>query len=160
MKEYLDDNGFTSAEMQKDFWPKLRKSSEEKEMNFGVPPGHQLIDYHNTGAGKKRVIEIKEKWENETTHCLVLGTSYFSQNWEGFQQLVEDLSDKKLLKKKFWKIFTFHKNSDAKKNWPDRLINIEKTLKNLIKKFEKKNKITFDFEPLPYSEPKEKLLDD
>ena len=71
-----------------------------------------------------------------------------------------DLSNKDLLKKKFWKIFIFHKNSDAKKNWPARQIEMDDLLKNLIEKFDSEYKIKFDIEALPYSEPKENLLDD
>ena len=56
------------------------------------------------------------------------------------------------------RIFTFHKNSGAKKNWPERQIKIEKLLKNLIAQFEKEYKIEIDIESLPYSKPKEKLL--
>ena len=158
IKDYLTACGFISAEMQRDFWPTLRKEAEAKEMNADIPVGHQLIDYHNTAAGQKRVQDKKDKWESDDCHCLVLATSYFSSTWEGLQEVVTDLTDQNLLKKKFWKIFTFHKNSGAKKNWPERQIKIEKLLKNLIAQFEKEYKIEIDIESLPYSKPKEKLL--
>ena len=119
-----------------------------------------MIDYHNTAEGRKRAQDIKDEWESDDCHCLVLGTSYFHSNWEGLPEVVTDLSDKELLKKKFWKILPFHKNPDAKKNWPARQIEIEELLKNLISNFDKKHKIKFDIEPLPYSKPKENLLND
>ena len=140
-----------------------RKHSEnEKIVMNHIPIGHQLIDYHGTASGKKRVEDKIKEWESADCHCLIFGTSFFGTNkgWEGLGQLINDLSDKKLLKKKFWKIFTFHKNLDAKQTWPQRLVEIEKMLKNLIDNFSIENKIKFDIEPLPYSEPKEKILDD
>jgi len=160
IKEYLTECGFVPAEMQKHFWPVLRKDKAEKEANADIPDNHQLIDYHNTAEGKKRVQDTKDDWKSDDCHCLVLGTSYFHSNWEALPEVVMDLSNKDLLKKKFWKIFIFHKNSDAKKNWPAREIKMENLLKNLIKKFDSKYKIKFDIEALPYSEPKENLLDD
>ena len=160
IKEYLLECGFIPAEMQRNFWPKLRKDTEEKEALADIPVGHQLIDYHNTAAGKQSAQDKKDKWESDGCHCEVLGTSYFHGNWEGLPEVVKSLSDKNLLKKKFWKIFTFHKNPDAKKSWPGHQIEIEDLFKNLIEKFDGKNKIKFDFEPLPYSEPKENLLND
>ena len=160
IKDYLIDCGFISAEMQKYFWPTLRKEKEDKEANANIPDDHQLIDYHNTAEGKKRVQDLKDKWESNSCHCIVVGTNYFHSNWEGLPEVVMDLSDENLLKKKFWKIFTFHKNQDAKKNWPAREIEMEKLLKNLISKFANEHKIKFDIEALPYSEPKENLLDD
>lgn len=160
IKDYLRECGFISAEMQKHFWPTLRREKEDKEANADIPDNHQLIDYHKTEAGKQRVQEKKDQWKSDDCHCLVLGTSYFSTNWEGTQEVVTDLSDKNLLKKKFWKIFTFHKNPDAKKSWVKNQPKVEKLLKNLIKKFDSKYKIKFDFEALPYSEPKENLLND
>ena len=160
IKEYLTDCGFRSAEMQKHFWPALRTYTDSKNMLSDIPVGHQLVDYHNTKAGKERVEDKKKEWESDTCHCLVLGTSYFHNDWEGIPEIVFDLSDEELLKKKFWKIFTFHKNSEAKENWPQRLVVIEKWLKNLVDKFSKENKIKFDIEALPYSLPKENLLND
>ena len=160
IKEYLTECGFVPAEMQKHFWPVLRKDKEKKEANADIPDNHQLIDYHNTAEGRKRAKDIKDEWESDDCHCLVLGTSYFHSNWEGLPEVVTDLSDKELLKKKFWKIHTFHKNPDAKKNWPARQIVIENLLKNLISNFDKKHKIKFDIESLPYSKPKENLLND
>jgi hypothetical protein len=160
IKDYLRECGFVSAEMQKHFWPTLRQEKEDKEANADIPDDHQLIDYHNTAAGKQRVLDKKDEWESDTCHCLVLGTSYFSTNWEGTQAVVTDLSNKKLLKKKFWKIFTFHKNKDAKKSWVKNQPKVEEFLKNLIEKFDSKYKIKFDIESLPYSKPKEDLLND
>lgn len=160
IKDYLKECGFISAEMQKHFWPVLRKEKEDREANADIPDNHQLIDYHNTTEGKKRVQDKKDEWESDNCHCLVLGTSYFHSNWEGIPEVVTDLSDKKLLKKKFWKIFTFHKNPDAKKNWPTRQTEMEELLNNLILNFDKKHKIKVDFESLPYSKPKESLLND
>ena len=160
IKEYLTDCGFRPAEMQKYFWPALRLYTEGKEKVKDIPIGHQLVDYHNTKAGQDRVQAKKEEWESDTCHCLVLGTDYFHNDWEGIPEIVFDLANEELLKKKFWKILTFHKNSKAKEKWPKRLIVIEEWLKNLVDKFSKENKIKFDFEPLPYSLPKEPLLND
>jgi len=160
IKEYLSDCGFRNAEMQKTFWPKLRVWTDEKKRVSDVPVGHQLVDYHKTKAGQQRVLDKKEEWESDSCHCLILGTSYFHNDWEGIPEIVFDLSNDELLKKKFWKIFTFHKNSDAKENWPQRLVIIEKWLTDLIDKFSDENKIIFDIESLPYSSPKETLLDD
>lgn len=160
IKEYLTDSGFRPAEMQKTFWPKLRIYADGKNMSSNIPIGHQLIDYHKTEAGKQRVKDIKKQWESPSCHCLVLGTSYFHNDWESIPEIVFDLSNDELLKKKFWKIFTFHKNSDAKENWSKRLIIVEKWLTNLIDKFSDENKIKIDIESLPYSEPKETLLND
>ena len=64
------------------------------------------------------------------------------------------------MKKKFWKIFTFHKNTEAKENWPEILVIVEKWLTDLIDKFSDENKIIFDIESLPYSVPKETLVND
>ena len=119
-----------------------------------------MSDYHNTAEGKKRVQDKKDEWESDGCHCLVLGTSYFHSNWEGLPEVVTDLSDSKLLKKKCWKICTFHKNPDAKKSWVKNQPKVEKLLKNLIEKFYDKYKIKFDFEALPHSKPKENLLND
>ncbi len=160
IKDYLRDCGFRNAEMQKIFWPKLRVYTEGKVKVKDIPVGHQLVDYHKTKAGQQRVIDKKKEWESDDCHCLILGTSYFHNDWEGIPEIVFDLSNDELLKKKFWKIFTFHKNSDAKENWPERLVIIEKWLTDLINKFSDENQIKFDIEALPYSEPKEKLLND
>jgi len=160
IKEYLKECGFVPAEMERYFWIPLRKEKENKKVNTNIPVGHQLIDYHNTAEGRKRVQDKKDAWKSNDCHCLVLGTSYFHARWEGLGEVVTDLSDKNLLKKKFWKIFTFHKNSDAKNNWPVRQIAMQELLKNLISNFDDKYKIEFDFEALPYSEPKENLLND
>ena len=160
IKDYLRDCGFRNAEMQKIFWPKLRVYTEGKVKVKDIPVGHQLVDYHKTKAGQQRVIDKKKEWESDDCHCLILGTSYFHNDWEGIPEIVFDLSNNELLKKKFWKIFTFHKNSEAKEKWPERLVIVEKWLTDLIDKFSDENKIIFDIESLPYSVPKETLVND
>ena len=44
--------------------------------------------------------------------------------------------------------------------WPERLVIVEKWLTDLIDKFSDENKIIFDIESLPYSVPKETLVND
>ena len=52
-----------------------------------------MVDYHNTKAGKQRVLDKKEEWESDDCHCLILGTSYFHNDWEGIPEIVFDLSN-------------------------------------------------------------------
>jgi len=154
IKDYLLGCGIGPSKMQKYFWPKLRVWNADKKTD--IPLGHQIIDYHKTTAGRQRAKEIEESWTDETTHCKVLGTSYFSTvNWEGWTSIIEDLNTEEFIQKPNWKILFFHKNGVTKNKWPKRQVEVEKQLNDLVKKFDKKKySIKFDFEVLPYSAPK------